>query len=347
MVDKAEYPATTAGYELEAVIGHGAFATVHAARVLEGPLENEAVAVKQLNLEEFADSSMEDLRRELQTMRLCTHPAVATYHVAFAVRTQIWLVMPLLEGGSCTNLMQHAATSGLDEQTVAYILGEAGSGLQYLHENKQVHRDVKAGNILLSGSGQVYISDFGVAASLREQHRRTTFVGTPCWMAPEVLEQIGYDYKADIWSFGITAIELLRNEAPYQRLPALKVLKLILEEEPPRLDRMYYGALVADLTEACLQKDPMSRSTMQQLLTDHATFFKQASPDALRELLRDLPPLKSRVQGRRKGPPEGQASGMSGISELDEWDFSEGPGSGIGDQLGSSLSALPETETSA
>jgi len=163
-------------------------------------------------------------------------------------------------------------------------------------------------------------------------------------MAPEVLEQIGYDYKADIWSFGITAIELLRNEAPYQRLPALKVLKLILEEEPPRLDRMYYGALVAELVESCLQKDPLSRPTMQQLLTDHATFFKQANPASLRELLRGLPPLKSRVQERRKGPQEGQASGVSGAhSELEEWDFSEGPDgeapdSGIGMNL-------PEAET--
>ncbi|KAF4713693.1 hypothetical protein FOZ62_021489, partial [Perkinsus olseni] len=122
---------------------------------------------------------------------------------------------------------------------IAYILRETAIALRHFHSNQQIHRDLKAGNILLSLDGRVYLSDFGVSASMRDSRSRQTFVGTPCWMAPEVLEQSknGYDYKADIWSFGVTALELAHGSAPYQNLHPLKVMKNILENPPPTLER--------------------------------------------------------------------------------------------------------------
>merc|ERR1719198_2154268 len=149
-----------------------------------------------------------------------------------------------------------------DESVIAYILRETAKALKYFHDNMQIHRDLKAGNILLSSDAKVFLSDFGVAAPLRDDKKRQTFVGTPCWMAPEVLEQTnGYDYKADVWSFGITAIELAYGEAPYQRLHPLKVMKIILEKDPPRIDRRRWEPPYVNLVESCLQKAPDKRPT--------------------------------------------------------------------------------------
>jgi len=293
-----EWPNSSEGYELVQRIGHGAFATVHKAVVKTGPRANSEVAVKVIELEEFADSSLEEIRRELQMMRMCRHENVIAYHVAFPARRQMWLVMPLLAGGSCANVMRaRSATGGFeDESTIAYILRETAKAIKYFHDNMQIHRDLKAGNILLSSDGKVFLSDFGVAAPLRDDKKRQTFVGTPCWMAPEVLEQSGgYDYKADIWSFGITAIELAYGEAPYQRLHPLKVMKIIIEKTPPRIDRGKWSAEFVSLIECCLQKDPKKRPTMDELLSKHKKFFAKANEHSLAEILRTLPALDQRI----------------------------------------------------
>lgn len=293
-----EWPNSADGYELTRRIGHGAFATVHKAVVKAGPKAASEVAVKVIELEEFADSSLEEIRRELQMMRMCRHENVIAYHVAFPAGRQMWLVMPLLAGGSCANVMRAKQSSGgfEDEGIIAYILRETAKAIKYFHDNMQIHRDLKAGNILLSGDAKVFLSDFGVAAPLRDDKKRQTFVGTPCWMAPEVLEQSGgYDYKADIWSFGITAIELAYGEAPYQRLHPLKVMKIIIEKDPPRIDRRKWGAEFVGLIECCLQKDPKKRPTMDELFQKHRKFFSKANEQPLAEILRSLPPLDQRI----------------------------------------------------
>merc|ERR1719277_1832525 len=178
-----------------------------------------------------------------------------------------------------------------DEAVIAYILRETAKAVRYFHDQKQIHRDLKAGNILLGGDAKVYLSDFGVAAPLRDDKKRQTFVGTPCWMAPEVLEQSGgYDYKADIWSFGITAIELAYGEAPYQRLHPLKVMKIIIEKDPPRIDRRRWDVLFVNLVECCLQKDPKQRPTMDETFAKNEKFFLKADRSPLLDILRGLGP---------------------------------------------------------
>lgn len=215
-------------------------------------------------------------------------------------KDQLWLVMQLMNKGSCLHVMnllkKKGAGEGLKEEFVAVILNEALKGLQYFHENGQIHRDIKAGNILLDNQGHVVIADFGVSGWMMEggdrRKNRQTFVGTPCWMAPEVMEQVrGYDYKADIWSLGITALELAKGYAPYARFQPMKVLLLTLQEDPPSLRtydvrvawmdlccavwRMHllirvcgqqddgsghqFSRHFKDVVKVCLQKDPTKR----------------------------------------------------------------------------------------
>lgn len=142
-------------------------------------------------------------------MSTCKHKNVVSCLVSFIEGTDLWLVMPILSAGSCLDVLRLNFPNGIqDEAVIATILHETLEGLRYFHENQQIHRDIKAGNILLDMDGHVFISDFGVSASLKKGQKRKTFVGSPCWMAPEVMEQTGHDYSADVWSVGITAIEL-------------------------------------------------------------------------------------------------------------------------------------------
>lgn len=347
---EAEWPNNLDGYELTTRIGHGAFATVHKAVVKVGQKAGTEVAIKVIELEESADSSLEEIRRELQMMRMCRHENVIAYHVAFPARRQMWLVMPLLAGGSCANVMRAKQSSGgfEDEGIIAYILQETLKAIKYFHDNMQIHRDLKAGNILLSADARVFLSDFGVAAPLRDDKKRQTFVGTPCWMAPEVLEQSGgYDYKADVWSYGITAIELAYGEAPYQRLHPLKVMKIIIEKDPPRIDRRKWDALFVNLVDSCLQKDPKKRPSMDELFNKHRKLFDKANRKALADILLGLPPLESRMPPRPNLGGEGASAALQKDRReaSGSWDFQLDKDDGArGDEV-DELDGIPECES--
>lgn len=320
------WPTSRDGYTVGHLIGKGASAAVYAARCNTNGHE---IAIKCIPLDQ-SGINMEEIHKEIQTMIECSHENVVKLYTSFVHRTELWLVMRLLGGGSAFDVMKAVCPKGIgmDEGAIAYILREALKGLNYFHKDGKIHRDVKAGNILVDLDGSVQLGDFGVSSHISDgvdrKGVRSTFVGTPCWMAPEVMEQseAGYNVKADIWSFGITALELCEGAAPLAKFAPMKVLIYTLNNAPPTLDlklegNKKYSKKLKAMIDLCLTKDPAKRPSAQELLKN--PFFQKAKDKkAMEAFLAGVTPITSRIM---KNKTSRAKSGRMVKNQSGGWDF--------------------------
>ncbi|KAF8021387.1 hypothetical protein BT93_G1735 [Corymbia citriodora subsp. variegata] len=253
----------TTKYDVLSELGKGSYGAVYKARDRR---TSELVAIKVISLCE-GEEGYEEIRGEIEMLQQCNHPNVVRYLGSYQGEEYLWIVMEYCGGGSVADLM-NVTEKPLEEYQIAYICREALKGLSYLHSIFKVHRDIKGGNILLTEQGEVKLGDFGVAAQLtRTMSKRNTFIGTPHWMAPEVIQENRYDGKVDVWALGVSAIEMAEGLPPRASVHPMRVLFMISIEPAPMLeDKEKWSLVFHDFVAKCLTKEPRLRPTASEML---------------------------------------------------------------------------------
>ncbi|CAD7696019.1 unnamed protein product [Ostreobium quekettii] len=250
-------------YELLQQLGKGSYGIVYKGVDRQ---TSEIVAVKIISLSGQQGEELVRIQREIEMLQGCGHPNVVQYKGSYTYNDSLWIVMEFCGGGSIADIVRSLDTP-LTEDLIAYVCAETLKGLAYLHALGMVHRDIKCGNILLTESGEVKLADFGVAAQLTSTlSKRNTFIGTPHWMAPEVIQHSRYDGKVDVWALGISAVEMAEITPPRFNVHPMRVIFMISKEPSPELEnKSKWSGTFNDFIAQALQKDPNRRPSAKFL----------------------------------------------------------------------------------
>jgi len=261
-------------------IGHGSFGAVYYAR---HNITHEVVAIKKMSYNgKQSVEKWQDILKEIRFLTRLKHPNCIKYQGCYLKEQTVWLVMEYCLGSASDIIEVHK--SPLREEEISAICAGCLGGLNYLHSQLRIHRDIKAGNILLTDTGDIKLADFGSAAIASPAN---SFVGTPYWMAPEVIlamDEGQYDGKVDVWSLGITCIELAERKPPYFNMNAMSALYHIAQNEPPGLADPAWSDVFRHFVDACLQKNPLDRPNSERL-TQHQFVARVPARTVLLDLI--------------------------------------------------------------
>ena len=258
-------------YRIHECVGKGNFGSVYKAT---NNLTNSVVAIKVIDLEN-TDDDITTITQEIFFLARLKNVYITHYITSLLDDSMLWIVMEFCGGGSCSDLLKYCYRRGLSEDKVAFITKNVLNGLDYLHRQKIIHRDIKAANILLTLDGHIKIGDFGVSGQIQTTLKRNTFVGTPYWMAPEIIAHCdsnetsvgdGYNEMADVWSLGITVYELVTGAPPLSKEDPMQVMISITNKSPPRLSDDIYSQDIKGFIINCLQREPEDRAKSSELL---------------------------------------------------------------------------------
>ncbi|XP_064526020.1 mitogen-activated protein kinase kinase kinase kinase 4-like isoform X4 [Pseudopipra pipra] len=307
-------------FELVQVVGNGTYGQVYKGRHVK---TGQLAAIKVMNVTENEE---EEIKLEINMLKKYSHHRnIATYYGAFVKKSpagqddQLWLVMEYCGAGSVTDLVKKTKGNCFKEDWIAYICREVLRGLAHLHAHHVIHRDIKGQNVLLTENAEVKLVDFGVSAQLdRTIGRRNTFIGTPYWMAPEVIAceenpDSTYDYRSDLWSLGITAIEMAEGAPPLCDMHPMRALFLIPRNPPPKLKSRKWSKKFLNFVESCLVKHYLHRPSTETLLK-HSFIRDMQNERQVRIMLKDH---LDRTR-KKKGEKEETDYDYSGSEEEDD-----------------------------
>lgn len=312
-------------------IGHGATADIYKATNV---ITSEIVAIKRYTIKgsKMQEDDWRDIEKEIKIVSGCSHEHVLAYHGSYFKNETVWMVLGYCVG-SCQDILK-VFDKPFKEDEIRAVCYQTLLGLEYLHSKKKVHRDIKSGNILLNDDAQIKLADFGASADLINEGTASSFIGSPYWMAPEVIlamENGRYAYPVDVWSLGITLIELAETKPPLFNMHAMSALYHIPQRDPPTLQSPTWSADFVNFLSRCLLHEPSQRWTTTQLL-QHPFLAGMASqgPEILRSLVQRskaavkkkdhdillLPPARQLSEAEEEaGAKAGAADGAAGAAD--------------------------------
>ncbi|XP_071541230.1 serine/threonine-protein kinase 3 isoform X5 [Panulirus ornatus] len=291
-------------FDIICKLGEGSYGSVYKALHKES---GQVLAIKQVPI----DTDLQEIIKEISIMQQCDSHHVVKYYGSYFKDSDLWIVMEYCGAGSVSDIMRLRKKT-LTEEEIATVVLDTLRGLEYLHLRRKIHRDIKAGNILLNTQGHAKLADFGVAGQLSDtMAKRNTVIGTPFWMAPEVIQEIGYDCVADIWSLGITALEMAEGKPPYGDIHPMRAIFMIPTKPPPSFrEPDQWQPEFIDFVSRCLVKNPEERATASELLQHQ--FIRGAQPSSiLRNMLEEAMEI-------REGQNASRQNQIKRVTESDE-----------------------------